>query len=235
MTSWSAIQALPQAAPGAGVARATGERGLASGGDLSRRVLSFSINVLVALFYGIFLYAAAKTWFRTGSLVSAGLVLSNTLLVAFLLTRHSPVTVTDSVRNWILAPLSQILPLLLRPVASASWAVLIVSGVGQIAGLAVMIASLVALNRSIGVVAANRGIKTRGVYARVRHPLYSGEILFFVSFLLSNWSYPNALCVCALILAQLARSVQEEALLLRDERYAAYRAAVPYRLVPGVF
>jgi protein-S-isoprenylcysteine O-methyltransferase Ste14 len=131
--------------------------------------------------------------------------------------------------------LTQIAPLLLRPVGSSVPILVWVSGVGQALGLAVMIASLMALNRSIGVVAANRGIKTRGPYAWIRHPLYAGEILFDVSFLLSNWSPWNGALIFALILAQMVRSVQEESLLLRDERYTRYRAAVPYRLVPWVF
>jgi protein-S-isoprenylcysteine O-methyltransferase Ste14 len=98
-----------------------------------------------------------------------------------------------------------------------------------------MIASLMALNRSVGVVAANRGIKTRGPYAWIRHPLYAGEILFDLSFLISNWSYANGVLILAITLAQVVRSLQEERLLLRDKRYVLYHAEVPYRLVPGVF
>lgn len=234
MTGWSASQALRKVGSIAPALQG-GHSRFAMENGLSRRMLFLSVNILVALFYALFLYGAINAWLRTGSLISVGLVFSNTLLVAFLLTRRSAVAVTHSLRNWILAPLSQLLPLLLRPVGSGSWAVTFVSSMGQIAGIVVMIASLLALNRSIGVVAANRGIKTQGLYAWVRHPLYAGELVFFLSFLVSNWSYRNALLVLALILAQVVRSYHEETLLILDEQYVAYRSAVPHRLIPGIF
>lgn len=201
----------------------------------SIRIRHMLVNVFVSLFYGFFLYSAAKFWLKTGSPVGIGLVAFNTLAVACLLTRRNASMVTQSFRNWILASLTQIAPLLLRPVGSSSGTLVLVSTAGQVVALTIMIASLMVLNRSVGIVAANRGIKTRGPYAWIRHPLYAGEILFDFSFLLSNWSYPNGLLIFALTLAQVVRSLQEEALLVRDERYVLYRAAVPYRLVPGIF
>jgi len=208
---------------------------LAARQERSRWILSLPGNILIALFYALFLYSATTFWIQTGSILSAGLIFFNTLLVVSLLTRRPPTAVTRSLRNWILAPLTQVVPLLLRPGASASWSLVVAGSAGQVMGLAIMIASLMALNRSIGIVAANRGIKTRGVYAWVRHPLYAGEILFFASFLISNWSSTNAVLVSLLILAQVIRSYQEEALLVGDERYAPYRIAVAYRLIPGLF
>jgi protein-S-isoprenylcysteine O-methyltransferase Ste14 len=203
--------------------------------ESSRRFLSLLGNVLVALFYAVFLYSNVQFWLRTGSLVGLGLVIVNTMLVACMLFRRYPMAVTGSVRNWILAPLTQIMPLLLRPVGTALWPVLAVSTGGQVAGLIIMIVAMLSLNRSIGIVAANRGVKTGGPYAWVRHPLYAGEILFFASYLISNWGYQNALLVSLIILGQVVRSRQEEALLARDERYAAYKSTVHYRLIPGVF
>jgi len=208
---------------------------LAGAPRLAVRLPSVAGNILVALFYAIFLYSAFRFWLKTGSLVGLGVVAFNTLVILFLLTRRRPTMVTGSIRNWILAPMTQILPLLLRPVESASWPLFVASSLGQLAGLAVMGASLAVLSRSIGVVAANRGIKTRGPYAWVRHPLYAGEILFFLAFLAGNFTRPNALLICLLILAQITRAHQEEAILGRDDKYAAYRTAVAYRLIPGVF
>lgn len=198
-------------------------------------VPSMVANVLVAIFFGQFLFSNLRFFLRTGSYVGAGVLIFNTVLVACFLTRRPPTEVTGSIRNWILAPLTAGLPLLLRPVGSAQWPAVVVSTGGQVAGLIIMIASVMALNRSLGIVAANRGIKTRGLYARVRHPLYAGELLFFASFLVSNWSHPNALVVLAIILGQVVRTYQEEALLIQDGRYAAYRSAVPYRIIPRVY
>ncbi len=193
------------------------------------------VNVFVASFYGLFLYTSLRYWLMTGSLVGMGLVAFNTLVVGCLLARRNASVVSHSPQNWILAFLTQVVPLLLRPVGSSVSTLVLFSSVGQGAGLALMIASLLALNRSIGVVAANRGIKTRGPYKWIRHPLYAGEILFDLSFLLCNWSFVNAVLILSITLAQVVRSLQEERFLLRDERYSLYHAAVPYRLVPGVF
>jgi protein-S-isoprenylcysteine O-methyltransferase Ste14 len=201
----------------------------------SIRIESLLVNVLVSSFYTFFLYSSIKYWLKTGSLVGVGLIVFNTLSVACLLTRRNASMVTPSIQNWILASLTQVAPLLLRPVGSSTGTFVLLSSVGQVAALIIMIASLTVLNRSIGIVAANRGIKTRGPYSWIRHPLYAGEILFDLSFLLSNWSYLNGLLILALIMSQVVRSLQEEKLLVRDERYVLYRAAVPYRLVPWIF
>ncbi len=201
----------------------------------SIRIESILVNVLVSLFYGFFLYSSVKFWLKTGSPVGMGLVVFNTLSVTCLLIRRNASIVTTSIANWILASLTLVAPLLLRPVGSSSGTAVLVSSAGQVLALMVMVASLIVLNRSIGIVAANRGIKTRGPYAWIRHPLYAGEILFDLSFLLSNWSYRNGLLIFALTLAQVVRSLHEERLLVRDKRYEVYRAAVPYRLVPWIF
>ena len=203
--------------------------------ESSVRLRSLLVNVLVSAFYVFFLYTSIQYWLRTGSLVGIGLVACNSLVVGCLLTRKNASAVSESIPNWILASLTQVVPLLLRPVGSSVPTLVLVSGVGQVIGVGLMIASLMALNRSLGVVAANRGIKTRGPYARVRHPLYAGEILFDLSFLLCNWSFANGALILCITMAQVVRSLQEEKFLLRDERYRLYLAAVPYRLIPGIF
>jgi protein-S-isoprenylcysteine O-methyltransferase Ste14 len=98
-----------------------------------------------------------------------------------------------------------------------------------------MVASLIALNRSIGIVAANRGVKTGGPYAWVRHPMYAGEMVFLVSFLLANVVLLNVVVASAIVVGQFVRLFHEEALLQRDRSYALYQTAVPCRLIPGIF
>jgi len=199
------------------------------------RVRSVSVNLVLSVFYSLFAYSSVQFWLRTGSLVSVGLVAVNTLMVVCFLARRTPSVVTGSIRNWLVASLAQVLPLLLRPVASESWLVLVASSVGQILGLAMMLASLTVLNRSIGVIAANRGIRSGGIYSCVRLPLYAGEITFFLAFLVANLNLTNALLILVLVTAQLLRASQEEALLVQDSEYRLYQARVPYRVIPGIF
>jgi|PlaIllAssembly_1097288.scaffolds.fasta_scaffold31262_4 protein-S-isoprenylcysteine O-methyltransferase Ste14 len=196
---------------------------------------SISVNLVLSVFYSVFAYSSLQFWLRTGSLVSVGLVAVNTLMVVCFLARRTPSAVTGSIRNWLVASLAQVLPLLLRPVTSQSWHILVASSIGQVLGLGIMLASLTVLNRSIGVIAANRGIRTRGIYSFVRHPLYAGEIIFFLSFLVANLNLTNTLLLPVLVMAQLVRASQEEALLVRDSEYRLYQARVPYRVIPGIF
>jgi protein-S-isoprenylcysteine O-methyltransferase Ste14 len=192
-------------------------------------------NVSVAVFFSIFVISSWQFLWQTGSPVGLAAVVSNTILVACFLARRDPVAVSSSTRHWLVAFLTQLLPLLFRPAVGTGWFVALVSSAGQLAGLVLMGASLLALNRSIGIVAANRGVKTSGPYAWVRHPLYAGEITFFVSFLLGSFTTVNALLVLLLGAGQLTRISQEEALLLQDDLYQRYRRQVPCRLIPRVF
>ena len=47
-----------------------------------------------------------------------------------------------------------------------------------------MIAALLSLQRSFGIVPANRGIREGGLYRIVRHPLYAAELLVFLGVVL---------------------------------------------------
>ncbi|MEY9127803.1 methyltransferase family protein [Bradyrhizobium yuanmingense] len=75
-----------------------------------------------------------------------------------------------------------------------------------------------------------------GPYAYVRHPMYSGMILFFtgVPLLLGSWW---GLAMVPLLLALLAVRIPIEERTLREglPGYADYTARVRYRLIPGVW
>lgn len=74
-----------------------------------------------------------------------------------------------------------------------------------------------------------------GPFAVVRHPVYSGGILFAtgISLALSPWALV-ATAVLTLVWALKAR-VEERLLLARYPAYADYRARTRYRLIPYVY
>ena len=76
-------------------------------------------------------------------------------------------------------------------------------------------------------------VVTSGPYAYVRHPMYSGVILFLLGtpLLLGSWW---GLCVSAALILMLGfRAVMEERMLTAElDGYADYAARVRYRLVP---
>jgi protein-S-isoprenylcysteine O-methyltransferase Ste14 len=105
----------------------------------------------------------------------------------------------------------------------------------ELAGILISIVALAALGRGFGVIAANRQVKTHGLYRFIRHPLYTGEALWFFALVLLNLSVANGLLFMAQTACQIKRIQDEEGLLSHDPAYAAYLAQVCYRMIPGIF
>lgn len=75
-----------------------------------------------------------------------------------------------------------------------------------------------------------------GPYSYVRHPMYTGGILFFLgtSLLLGSWF--GVLCALAFALLFAIRAVLEERMLRKElEGYDAYMARVKYRFFPRIW
>lgn len=105
----------------------------------------------------------------------------------------------------------------------------------MIAGLLLNISAKLALNRSFGLTAANRGVKRAGPYCLLRHPMYAGYALTQLTFLLLNPCLWNLCIYAASWSAQLLRIHAEERVLLQDQAYQAYAAKVRFRLIPGIY
>lgn len=76
---------------------------------------------------------------------------------------------------------------------------------------------------------------THGIYAHVRHPMYSAVLLAMLAFVVldaSAWRIGAWIALAAVLLAKAAR--EERYLLARFPEYAGYRARTR-RLIPGVF
>lgn len=105
----------------------------------------------------------------------------------------------------------------------------------MLVGVVLSFSSKLALNRRFGIVAANRGIQTRGPYAFVRHPMYAGYVTTQIGFLISSPTLWNFTVYGCAFVFQLLRIFEEEKLLRQDDTYLAFTQRVRYRLVPGVF
>ncbi|XSC46048.1 methyltransferase family protein [Bradyrhizobium sp. RDT10] len=84
--------------------------------------------------------------------------------------------------------------------------------------------------------ARHHHVVSSGPYAFVRHPMYSGIMLFFVGvpLLLGSWWGVAIAPVFAILFAIRAR-IEERALVEGLPEYADYAARVRYRLVPGLW
>jgi protein-S-isoprenylcysteine O-methyltransferase Ste14 len=87
-------------------------------------------------------------------------------------------------------------------------------------------------------VQAERGHRVidTGPYAHVRHPMYSGTVLFFFGtpLLLGSW-WGVILAPLFVVLFAIRAGIEERTLLAGLPGYADYTARVRYRLVPGIW
>ncbi len=161
-------------------------------------------------------------------------LISEGLVVYFILFRRRPRDVTTHPVGWLVALAATGLPMLVvgsgAPIASATVGVMI-----MIWGLLFGIWTKLTLGRSFGIAAANRGIVDKGPYAMVRHPMYASYLLVHIGFLLLNPNWWNAAIYASVWCFQFARIMIEEQLLSQDPVYVAYATKVKYRLVSPVY
>src|SRR5579871_1504765 len=162
------------------------------------------------------------------------ILVEEALLVALFLVRRRSRRVSTRFGDWAVGVGGTYLPLLLRATAEAGTLAPLGFGL-QAAGFGVSVLALCALGRSLGVVAADRGVRAGGLYRGVRHPLYAGETVSYLGYLVSYPSLRNALVVLATTLALAVRAGVEERFLARDPAYRDYVAAVRWRFVPGLY
>jgi len=105
----------------------------------------------------------------------------------------------------------------------------------QVVGLTICFSSFVALGRSFGFAAADRGLVQRGPYAVVRHPIYSSYVLLGSGYVLQSLSLRNVLVFAVASCFNMGRAVVEDELLATNAAHRSYRARVRWRIVPFVW
>jgi protein-S-isoprenylcysteine O-methyltransferase Ste14 len=193
------------------------------------------MNLVGAVGEGFFAQASLHFYLRTHSLIGVAFLIEQTAFVIAFLIRRPPAAVSRNPGAWLLAFAGTFASVLFRPSgAHPHWGV--VAGlVLQLAGLALCVLSLRTLGRSFGVVAADRGLVTRGPYAIVRHPVYASYLLIQSGYLLQSLSLRNALVFVLGTGFNVGRALMEERLLAGSPAYAAYQNSVRWRLVPGLW
>ena len=94
--------------------------------------------------------------------------------------------------------------------------------------------AVVNLGRSFGIVPANRGIKTKGFYAVVRHPIYSLYMLHDIGWSLNCFSAHNVCVFFLYCLLTYGRARCEERVLRQDPAYQEYASKTRYMFLPGI-
>ena len=195
-------------------------------------VASMLCNAGVAVGYVLFARAHLLAGWRTGrwGVILPMVVLESVLAVLFLLRRQSLQTSARPF-DWALAIGGSIVPTLMRTTPALgplAW----IGEPLQAVGLCVALLGALSLGRSIGLVAANRGVQEAGIYRFIRHPIYAGYVLCGLGYIAS---FPTARNACLLAVSSAAfvvRARVEEQLLSGDARYRRYAQRVPWRFVP---
>lgn len=192
-------------------------------------------RLVIVLLFSVMVYRIGMNFLETGRLTGLLLLASEALVVVLTVVRRSPVSVDRSVRARVLTTIAMMGPPLVAPAQSAPIAPDTVTLSICAVGLLVVIAGKLSLGRSFGLIPANRGIVSSGLYRVVRHPIYLGYLITHIAFVAAHPTLWNLMLLGIADLAQMARAVCEEQTLAQDERYRAYQTTVRWRVVPGVF
>jgi len=195
----------------------------------------FAARVIIVTLFTLMTVRLWESFLVTGRLTGLLLVASELLVVVLTVFRRAALLVDRTWRARLLTGLSIAGPPLVVPIAGAGLLPEAVTVPLSALGLLVVVGGKLSLGRSFGLMPANRGIVSRGLYRAVRHPIYLGYLVTHAAFVIANPSAWNAAALVAADAALMLRALEEERTLLHDPQYADYRARVRWRVVPGIY
>ncbi len=161
-------------------------------------------------------------------------VATDAVTVWYVLTRRPATSVSPAPMDWIMALGGTLVAMLARPgghpIIPPTAAFTLVA-----LGTMISLAAKFSLNRSFGLAPANRGVRMRGAYVFIRHPMYLGYALIHIAYLLSNPTRINAVLFGTTFACQAWRILREERWLMQDRAYRRYARIVRFRMIPGLF
>ena len=205
------------------------------------KTLTVSINfnfahilagVLMAPLWGWFAYRHVTAFLTTNDWSYLFMCISESLIAFFFLVRKCPASVSAAPFDWAIAVIGTFASFLFIPADSG---VIPAAKYAVIVGTGLTILGMISLNRSFALVAAKREIKTSGMYAFVRHPLYASYLVIYTGYLLANTTQGNVIAYLFTMGCMFIRLFREEKHLSLDHTYLGYMKRVRYRVIPFVF
>ncbi len=191
-------------------------------------------NVFLATCFFLFAYGHAESFLEHPRLSVLLIIITETIVAVLLLVRRDPDETRHTWQTWITTTGGTLAPFFLRPTDVSED--LLLGQILQVAGTLLQLGALVALNRSLGLLPAHRGIKSDGLYRFVRHPLYTAYTVTFAGYLVSNLSIYNTIIVILAGTAFMVMRIRcEEDLLRQYPVYASYAEKTRWRLIPSVW
>jgi protein-S-isoprenylcysteine O-methyltransferase Ste14 len=197
------------------------------------RLATVAADVIGAVVVLAFARATIRSYEQTHRLIGAVFIAQQICVAVAFLVRRPPSSVSRRPSDWFTTLGGSFGGFLLRP--GGIQAAFTAGSILQILGLTVWMVSFFALGRSFGLVAADRGVVTRGPYGVVRHPLYASYMVTQLGYFLQSASAWNAVVLAFTWTCQVARARAEERLLADATSYGEYRQRVRWRLVPGIW
>jgi protein-S-isoprenylcysteine O-methyltransferase Ste14 len=191
-------------------------------------------DVVVVVLFSLLIANSLTRFIVTRDPSLLGAIAVNAIITILFVSRREAGNLASRPSIWLLSITGTVAPLLMRPNGVAPS---LLAGGGaflQAVGLLFIVAALLSLRRSFGIVPANRGVQTGGLYRFVRHPLYGAEILCFIGFVCVHPSGWNIGLFAVELAVQWMRAAREEELLSNDPAYKTYLTQVRFRLLPGV-
>ena len=184
------------------------------------------------MFFSLFLYIHLSSFFLYREWTLALFAFSETITIFLFVFRKPAVRVSTTPFDYLLAATGTLAGLLFRPAEGGF--LLVSAGVVSI-GVIVQCLALLSLNTSFGIVPADRGVKTSGLYAYIRHPMYMSYIFMYSGYCLANPSIINILILFFAFGVQVWRMIAEEKILFMNPQYLQYSQQVKWRLLPRLF
>ena len=198
-----------------------------------RYALEKILNILGALLYVVFAATYAKDIIHTHRISSIYPLALTSFFIYFFLVRDIPKQLNLSPYDWVITLNGTFLTLYFRPAPHVHDSAPLL--MMQCLGICIAIAGLLSLNKSIGLVPANRGVKTFWAYKYVRHPIYAGYFICFIGYFFQNMTPANAVIITLWMTCETLRLFSEEKYLSDDPVYAEYMKKVRWRMFPGIF
>lgn len=199
------------------------------------RLARIATNLVGATGAFYFADASFRSYQQTHRLIGAVFFAEQMWVVVAYLIRRPARIASRRLGDWMLAFGGTFGGVLLRPDGMhLRWGMDTGLGV-QLVGLGICVVSFLALGRSFGFAAADRGLVRRGPYSIVRHPIYGSYFLLQSGYLLQSLSVRNAVVMAMVTACNVGRARAEDRVLSENAQHAAYRARVRWSFVPGLW
>ena len=142
------------------------------------------INFFVAVLWVYFAWTFLSYFLATHKPSALIFFVTNSVTVILFLFRKNPLATSDKSFDWFCAITGSFFSMLFRPASGF----FLFAEILTLLGAFFQLFGILSLNRSFGIIPANRGIHQGGAYRFIRHPMYLGAIIFCLGFFLANIS-----------------------------------------------